>query len=107
MSQRCAIVDKVTLQVVNVIVADPERDAVRGALLVAIPDGMAVDGRWVLNENSGELQPNAELAEELAKLAAVNAARVSENIIETDIDAEEVHADPGAVLDAIERGAHG
>lgn len=60
---RTAVVDE-TGAVVNIIIADPERDHVPGCTLVAIPDGVTVDQRWVWSEEEG-FKPGPELQAEL------------------------------------------
>jgi len=61
---RAAVVDPQTGAVMNVIVANPQNDSVPGHLLVAIPDGVAVDQRWVWSEEEG-FKPGPELQAEL------------------------------------------
>jgi len=66
---RCAVVDPNTGAVVNVIVADPEKDSIPGFTLVAIPDGEPIDMRWVWSETEG-FKPGPELQAELDAQAA-------------------------------------
>jgi len=66
---RCAVVDPNTGAVLNVIVADPEKDSIPGHTLVAVPDGVAVDTRWVWSEADG-FRPGPELQAELDAQAA-------------------------------------
>lgn len=61
---RCAVVDPNTGAVVNVIVADPEKDSIPDFTLVAIPDGEPIDMRWVWSEAEG-FKPGPELQAEL------------------------------------------
>lgn len=60
---RTAVVDPETGAVVNVIVADPERDSIPGFQLVAVPDLSPVDQRW--EYRNGKLLPSAELMSEM------------------------------------------
>lgn len=65
---RTAVIDE-SGAVVNVIVADPEKDSIPGFTLVAVPDGVAVDTRWVWSEADG-FRPGPELQAELDAQAA-------------------------------------
>ena len=56
---RVAVIDE-SGAVVNVIVADPEKDSIPGHRLVAIPDGEPVDARWVWSEKEG-FKPGEQL----------------------------------------------
>jgi len=66
---RCAVVDPNTGAVVNVIVADPEKDSIPGFVLVAIPDGEPIDIRWVWSEAEG-FKPGPALQAEIDVKAA-------------------------------------
>lgn len=67
---RCAVVDPNTGAVVNVIVADPEKDSIPGFTLITIPDGESIDMRWVWSEAEG-FKPGPELQAELDAQAAM------------------------------------
>lgn len=56
--------------VLNLIVADPEKDSIPGFTLVAIPDGEPIDTRWTWSAESG-FHPGPELQAELDAQAAV------------------------------------
>lgn len=60
---RTAVIDQ-SGAVVNVIVADPDKDSVPGFRLVAVPDGVGIDTRWVWNEAEG-FKPGPELQAEI------------------------------------------
>lgn len=66
---RTAVIDE-SGAVVNVIVADPEKDSIPGFTLVAIPDGEPIDMRWVWSEAEG-FKPGPELQAELDAQAAM------------------------------------
>jgi hypothetical protein len=73
-----AVVDLATTKVVNIIVADPAMDPHPvGHLLVAVPDGVPVDSRWVWNETDG-FKPGSELQAELERLAAAEQQAVEQ-----------------------------
>ena len=61
---RCAVVDPNTGAVVNVIVVNLQKDSVPGHLLVAIPDGAAVNRRWMWSAGLG-FYPGSELQAEI------------------------------------------
>lgn len=61
---RAAVIDKSGAGV-NVIVADPEKDSIPGFQLVAVPDGLGVDSRWIWNENTG-FEPSERLVADMA-----------------------------------------
>lgn len=69
MTMRAAVVDPQTGAVMNVIVANPQKDSVPGHLLVAIPDGVAVDRRWMWSAGLG-FYPGPELQAEIDAAAA-------------------------------------
>lgn len=106
MTQNCAIIDKVTRAVINVIVADPALNGLRddAVMMVPIPDDAAVDQRWILDEH-GALAPGPELAAEIEAERIAEAER-NPPPLETDMDVADVMADPAAALDKIE-GASG
>lgn len=60
---RAALIDPFGA-VINVIVADPAKDSIPGFTIVAIPEGEAIDTRWVWNELDG-FKPGPELQAEL------------------------------------------
>lgn len=60
---RTAVIDE-SGAVVNVIVADPEKDSIPGFTLVAVPDGVAVDRRWMWSAGLG-FYPGPELQAEI------------------------------------------
>jgi len=60
---RTAVIDE-SGAVVNIIVADPEKDSIPGFTLVAIPDEEPIDMRWVWSEAEG-FKPGPELQAEL------------------------------------------
>ena len=65
---RAAVVDS-TGAVVNVIVADPEKDSIPGFHLVAVPEGQPIDQRWVWSAEKG-FHPGPELQAEIDAQAA-------------------------------------
>ena len=73
MIQTCALIDQNTGNVTNMVVADPDVDpAPAGEWLVAVPDGMMVDQRWVWSQGGGFV-PGPELQAELDAQAAADA----------------------------------
>lgn len=69
---RVAVIDS-TGAVVNVIVADPARDALPGFRLVAIADDEPIDQRWVWSAEKG-FHPGPELQAEIdAQTAEIEA----------------------------------
>lgn len=75
---KAAVIDE-SGAVVNVIVADPEKDSIPGMRLVAVPEGVGVDTRWVWNEAEG-FKPGPALQAEIdARAAAVEAEGLSFN----------------------------
>jgi len=64
---RTAVIDK-SGAVVNVIVVNPQKDSVPGHFLVAIPDGAAVNRRWMWSAGLG-FYPGLELQAEIEAAA--------------------------------------
>lgn len=58
-----AVVDESGV-VVNIIIADPDRDELRGLTLVEVPGDASIDSRWLWTEEQG-FQPTPALIDEM------------------------------------------
>jgi hypothetical protein len=73
---KCAVVHPQTNKVVNVIVADPQKDSLPGLILIAVDDDQMIDSQWQWSAKRG-FEPNQERKAELqmeAEFTAMEAA---------------------------------
>lgn len=87
---RCALIDSLTRQVVNVIMADPTRDrAPDGFEIASIPDGLAVEPGWLHSADRGFVAP---------KVQTVKVSTADDELL------AKIAANPDGFLDNFERG---